>query len=386
MSHHNVTKIPFYRNAKVLPILLQTAVLLAVVLSALLLLLNFKRGLEAQNLDTSFTFLGQAAGFRIAEGLEFSPEDTYFKAFLVGLYNTFRATVLGILLASLLGLVAGTARLANNWLVNRLAYGYVEIVRSTPLLVQLIFWYFAVVLQLPNVREAFKIGPTIFLSQRGLAVPSLQAPPLFWGLCFSGIAIAVFVWRGVLRWQHMTGKNFAAPWVAVATLAVFVSAATFGLKIPLAFSIPELGTFRIQGGVTLSPEFTALLAALVFYFGAFIAEVIRGGIISVPKGQWEAARALGLSYLETLRIIILPQALKIIVPPLGNIYLNLAKASSLAIAIGYPDLFGVSATMGSQSGHSVQVMLMVLVTYLALTLLLAGGINWANRSVQVKTR
>jgi general L-amino acid transport system permease protein len=386
MPHKADQIVPFYRNAKVLPLLWQGAVLLLVVAGGVLLLLNFRRGLEAQNLDTSFDFLGRPAGFRIAEGLSFSPDDTYFRAFMVGLYNTFRATVIGMILASLLGLVAGTARLSSNWLVNRLAYGYIELVRNTPLLVQLVFWYFAVVLQLPAVRDSIKIGPHIFLSQRGLALPWLQAPASFWGLCLLGVALAVSVWSWLARRAKRSNRRTFAPLVAIVVCLTAIFLAYIDARDAIFLSIPELGTFRVQGGTTISPEFAALLAALVFYFGGFIAEVIRGGVTAVPRGQWEAARALGLGYLVTLRIIILPQAMRVIVPPLGNIYLNLAKASSLAVAVGYPDLFGVSATIGSQSGHSVQVMVMVLITYLALTLVIAGGMTLLNRRVQLRTR
>ena len=385
MTKSAETKIPFYRNAKILPILAQLGVLVAVLLGVVLLLANLRRGLEAQDLDTSFVFLGRPAGFRIAEGLSFSPEDTYFKAFLVGFYNTIRVTVFGILLATLLGLVVGTARLSSNWLVNRLAYSYVETIRNTPLLVQLVFWYFAVVLQLPHVRDAIQVG-SVYLSQRGLVIPWLQASPAFWAGVFASIILAFVVGKIVSYWREKAGRRSSAPWITLATLTIAVSIVYIIQRESFTVSVPAPGTFRIQGGATLSPEFTALLLALVVYFGAFIAEVIRGGITAVSKGQWEAARALGLGYMETLRIIILPQALKIIIPPMGNIYLNLAKASSLAVAIGYPDLFGVSATVASQSGYSVQVMLMVLVTYLTLTLVLAGGINLLNRNVQTKTR
>lgn len=378
--------VPFYRNARILPYIWQGAVLLAVIAAGVLLVLNFKRGLTAQNLDTSFGFLGRPAGFRIAEGLPFSPRDSYFKAFMVGLYNTFRATVIGILFASLVGLVVGTARLSNNWLVSRLAYSYIELVRNTPLLVQLVFWYFAVVLQLPGVRDAIKFGPNIYLSQRGLVLPWVEAPGLFWAACLVAVAVTVFLWKWLARVHMQTGRRTYAPLLATFAGAALIAVGYFGTGGGFSVSVPELGTFRISGGVTLSPEFAALLAALVFYFGGFIAEVIRGGITAVPRGQWEAARALGLGYLTTLRIIILPQAMRVIVPPLGNIYLNLTKASSLAIAVGFPDLFGVSATIGSQSGNSVQVMLMVLITYLGLTLVIAAGMNLLNHRVQLRGR
>lgn len=386
MPNANTKTVPFYRNARILPFIWQAAVLLAVLAAIVLLMFNFKRGLTAQNLDTSFGFLVRPAGFRIAEGLPFSPQDSYFKAFMVGLYNTFRATAIGILFASLVGLVVGTARLSNNWLVNRLAFAYIELVRNTPLLVQLVFWYFAVVLQLPGVRDAIKFGPNIYLSQRGLVLPWVEASALFWAACLAGLALTVLLWHRLMRVQTVTGRRTFAPLVAAVAGATLVAAGYFGTGGAFSVSVPELGTFRITGGVTLSPEFAALLAALVFYFGGFIAEVIRGGITAVPKGQWEAARALGLGYLTTLRIIVLPQAMRVIVPPLGNIYLNLAKASSLAIAVGFPDLFGVSATIGSQSGNSVQVMLMVLITYLALTLAIAGVMNLLNYRVQLRTR
>lgn len=386
MTQSKHTSVPFYRNAKVLPYLWQGAILLAVIAGVLVLLFNLKRGMESQNLDTSFDFLGRSAGFRISEGLPFSPEDTYFKAFLVGLYNTVRATVVGIVFATLIGLVVAVARLSKNWLVNRLAYFYIELMRNTPLLVQLVFWYFAVILQLPGVRDAIKFGPAVFLSQRGLVIPWIDAPAQFWWMIVVGVAISIGLWTLLNRvGPGVAGKKLGMPLALVVLIGVGF-ATYFMSGSSLSISRPELGTFRIQGGLTLSPEFTALLAALVFYFGAFIAEVVRGGVNAVPKGQWEAARALGLGYLTTLRIIILPQAMRIIVPPLGNIYLNLTKASSLAIAIGYPDLFGLSATIGSQSGFSVQVMLMVLITYLALTLTVAAGVNVLNRSVQMAGR
>ncbi|HEX7003666.1 MAG TPA: ABC transporter permease subunit [Trueperaceae bacterium] len=385
-SSGSAGQVPFYRNAKVLPYIWQGVVLLAVIAGAVLLLLNLRRGMEAQGLSTSFEFLRRPAGFRISEGLTFSPQDSYLKAFMIGLFNTFRATILGILLASLLGLIVGTARLSNNWLVNRLAFGYIELVRNTPLLVQLVFWYFAVVLQLPSVRDAIKFGPNIYLSQRGLVLPGIEAPTVFWAACLGGIVAALLLGSFLGRLQRRSGRRTFAPFVALAAGAALVAVGYYSSGKAVRLDMPVVGTFRVTGGVSLSPEFAALLAALVFYFGGFIAEVIRGGITAVPKGQWEAARALGLGYLTTLRIIILPQAMRVIVPPLGNIYLNLTKASSLAVAVGYPDLFGLSATIGSQSGNSVQVMLMVMLTYLALTLVIAAGVNLLNRRVQIRTR
>lgn len=305
--------IPFYRDTRKLALVAQGFFLVGIALLALLLFTNLMRALRQQGLDTSFDFLSRSAGFTISEGPEFFPEDTYLKAYGVGLYNTARAALLGIVLATLIGVGIGIARLSRNFLLSWLAALYVETLRNTPLLVQLVFWYFAVILKLPDVQEAIHIGPLI-VSNRGLN----------------------FSWWG--------------------------------------------------SGASLSPEFFALLLGLTVYTAAFIAEIVRAGIQAVPRGQWEAARSLGLSNRQMLTHVIMPQALRVMIPPLGNQYLNLTKNSSLAIAVGYPDLFNVAGTMINQSGRSVQVILMIMVTYLTLSLVFSAGMNWLNRRMSVETK
>jgi len=385
--------IPFYRDQRVLAVIAQAVTVLVVLAFVTWLYTNMLRGLAQQNLNTSFEFLGQRSGFEVSEGSVFgraySSDSTYLEAFGLGLFNTARIAVTGIILATLLGLVAGIGRLSSNWLVNRIALTYVEVIRNTPLLVQLVFWYFAVILQLPNVRQAVKLGPDVYLSQQGLALPWPLA-----GAAFSsylpwlavGVAAGITAWSYLARARRRSGIPNPAGWVAL--LAFLLPAALGLLATPGAVEVtrPVMGTFRLSGGANLSPEFTALLVALVVYTGAFIAEIVRAGIQAVHKGQWEAARSLGLAYGETLQLVVLPQALRVIVPPLGNQFLNLTKNSSLAVAVGYPDLFNVANTAGNQSGNSVQTFALILVTYLMLSLLLAAGTNVLNRGARLRTR
>lgn len=368
--------IPFYRDIRKLALVAQGFFLAGVALLALVLFTNLMRGLRQQGLDTSFDFLWRSAGFTIAEGPDFFPEDTYLKAYGVGLYNTVRAALLGVVLATLIGVAIGLARLSRNVLVSSLASLYVETLRNTPLLVQLVFWYFAAILKLPDIQEAIHIGPLI-VSNRGLNFPwwfPTESAPAFLLSLIAGLILAV-IW---VRWVQLGPR-----WTGV---VVFALAGAVGYRLagnPLQYSAPELGAFRASGGASLSPEFFALLLGLTAYTAAFIAEIVRAGIQAVPRGQWEAARALGLRERQVLTHVIMPQALRVMIPPLGNQYLNLTKNSSLAIAVGYPDLFNVAGTMINQSGRSVQVIVMIMVTYLTLSLVFSAGMNWLNRRMSL---
>ncbi|MGI0488993.1 amino acid ABC transporter permease [Pantanalinema rosaneae CENA516] len=289
---------------------------IAVILIVLLLAFlgsNLNRNLQQLGIRLGFGFLNSQAGFTIGETpIPYQPSDSYSRAILVGLVNSLRVILSGLVLATIVGLTAGIARLSNNWLVRQLALIYVEGLRNLPLLIQLFFWYFAIFLSLPLSDQAISwFGGLFTFSKNGVGLP---------------------------------------------------------------------------GGLQLSSEFSALLLGLALYTGAFIAEIVRSGIQSVPKGQWEAAKSLGLTFAPTMRLVILPQALRAIVPPLGNQYLNLAKNSSLAIAVGYPDLYAVSSTTFNQTGRAVEVMMLICATYLTISLIISLLLNWYNRSVQLIER
>ncbi len=367
----------------------QVLVVLVVGLVVAFIVRNFTTAMDERGLGFGFSFLGRSAGFEISESpIPYSPAATYGTAFLVGLLNTLFVSAIGIVLATILGIVIGVARISPNWLVRRIASAYVEVIRNTPLLVQLFLIYFAVFLQLPAVSQSLAFPGSIFVSQRGVFVPGPQLTSGFgvWvGFVVAGVAV-VLVARVVSRRRQDAGRPIhglrIAGWLAL--LAVVVIG--WIVAAPVAFDIPIRQRFNFVGGLALSPEFTALLTGLVLYTAAFIGEVVRGGIQAVRRGQLEAARALGLSEGDTLRLVVFPQALRIIVPPLTSQYLNLTKNSSLAIAVGYPDLFKVGQTMSNQTGQPVPVIMLVMGTYLAISLATSLLMNLYNRRVQVLER
>jgi general L-amino acid transport system permease protein len=386
------TRVPFYRDVKVLAVIAQVVFVLLVALTIWILGQNLNTNLKTRNLSTSFEFLGRTAGFQVAEGsafgVPFSSEDSYLKAITVGLYNTLRVSILGIVLATILGVVVGVARLSSNWLVNRIAVIYVEVFRNTPLLVQLIFWYFAGVLTLPKVKEAAQFGGA-YLSNQGFFMPWLVQKPdsiSFFPVWIVAIVLAVATFVFLERRRVNLGSNEPAGWIAIGVLFIVLVSGYFVLGQPLELDMPRTTNFGIAGGASLSPEFAALLIGLVVYTASFIAETVRAGIQAVNKGQWEAARAIGMSYTQTLQLIVLPQALRVIIPPLGNQYLNLTKNSSLATAIGFPDMFNVLNTAGNQSGFNLQTMLIALLVYLVLSLTISSFVNLYNRATRLKTR
>lgn len=353
--------------------------------------LIIRNSLAAHDIGFSFDFLSQSARFRISEGLTLSNShgswtlapyrgsDAYWQAFLTGLYNTIRVAVVGIVLSSVIGVLVGAGRLSTNWLVNRICFAFVELIRNTPLLVQLFFWYFAVVLKLPAISQAGNLYGFFIASQQGIYVPALiPGPGWAFGQYFvyAGIAAMLLTW-----WRYRRRGRFALGLLALA-LPWIVAAMVFGN--PLVPGFPEVGRFHAQGGLHLSPEFSALLLALIVYTAAFIAEIVRGAIQSIDKGQWEAALGLGLSEGAVMRMIILPQALRIIVPPVGNQYINLTKNTSLAIAIGYPDLFNVYGTIANQSGRSLEGILIVMAGYLLLSWIISSLVNHYNRRVMAR--
>jgi len=389
-DQHHAAVPPPWRDVRVLRVAAQVAVVIVVGLLVAFLARNFVTALSERGLGFGFGFLGRSAGFDISESpIPYSPADTYGTAFLVGLLNTLFVSFIGIILATVLGIVVGVARISPNWLVRRIASAYVEIIRNTPLLVQLFIIYFAVFLQLPSVAQSIGLGELIFLNQRGVFVPGPQLTgglPAWLVFVALGIGIMLAV-RAFARRREDAGRPIRGL-RSIGSWLVLLAVIGVGWAItgPVAFDLPVRERFNFRGGLGLSPEFSALLVGLVLYTAAFIGEVVRGGIQAVRRGQLEAARALGLSEGETLRLIVFPQALRIIVPPLTSQYLNLAKNSSLAIAIGYPDLFKVGQTMANQTGQPLPVIVMVMATYLAISLLISLFLNLYNRRVQVLER
>jgi general L-amino acid transport system permease protein len=390
MAEHRKV-VPFWRDERMLKVLAQIAFVILVLAIGLWALSNYRE----RGLTFTFGFLDEEASFHLAEGIPFSPTDSYARAFLVGVVNTIRVASLGIVLATLLGLVTGIARLSDNWLVSRIASVYIEIIRNTPLLVQLFFLYFAVILKLPQLKKQDEItaitlpGPT-YLSNRGLAMPRLRPSESFgswWPFLVLAFVVAVVLMILRARGMQRTGRpNFNFLWVVVAFLAVPATGWLVAPGNPLVLDVPAIKGLRVEGGTALSPEFVALTLGLVVYTGAFIAEVVRAGILSVPRGQTEAARAQGFTNGQILRLIVLPQALRVIIPPLISQYLNLTKNSSLAIGIGFLDLYAVSTTMLNQSGRVVEVFLMIMASYLTMSLSISLVMNVVNRRIQIVER
>jgi general L-amino acid transport system permease protein len=380
----------FWRDDRFIQAAVQVIVVAVVAGLLYLAFRNMADSLARQGVTLGFGFLENAAGFDLGESLiPYSNSDTFARALLAGLLNTLLVSALGIALSTVLGVAVGIARLSGNWLVNRLAWLFVELMRNVPLLVLLIFIYTAFFLKLPRVRQAISVGP-IYLSNRGVAIPWGE-PTESWSLylaCFAGaVVVAVLVVFGLRWWQARSGRPKP---IALPALAVWLGLAAIGWFIlpqpPLRLTQPEIAGFNFKGGRTLTPEFMALLLGLVIYTAGFIGEVVRAGIQSVPKGQIEAARALGLNGRRTLQLIIFPQALRVIVPPLTSQYLNLTKNSSLAVAIAYPDLFGVAGTVINQTGRAVEVIAIVMIVYLSVSLFTSVLMNWYNRRVRLVER
>lgn len=378
-------KIPFWRDIRVLRVLFQGVFLLGVILLLVVLYTNMLKGLRALGLTLNFNFLQNEAGFDISEGIRYDPSDMYLKAFWVGILNTLKVSLIGIVCATLLGLLFGIARLSSNWLIRTIAAVYVECFRNIPLLLQILFWYTAVVAQLPRVRESVTLFDSVFINNRGIYLPSPEPTSgLKTWIWFLGVGLLLAAILYVVRWrklQRLERPGFRAKWALPALVIVSLCGWFLTPVRPFTLDFPVLRGFNFTGGFSFSPEFSALLIGLSMYTGAFIAEVVRSGIQAVVKGQREAARSIGLKEGQALRLIVLPQAVPIIVPPLTSQYLNLAKNSSLAVAIAFPDLFHVGNTMMNQTGQSIPVFAMVMASYLVMSLTTSAAMNWYNRRI-----
>jgi general L-amino acid transport system permease protein len=351
---------------------------------------NTATNLEQRRIATGFDFLGTVAGIPIGEHLvPYDPSvNTYGRAVLVGILNTLLVTVVGVVLITVLGTAIGIASLSGNWLLSRLCIVYVEVMRDIPLLLHLLFWY-AILLTLPPVREAMTVLPGVFLSNGGLMIPLLVWEGAHTGFMLALAAGAVATWlagRRATAVQFATGIRPRVWPVAVVALVVVPVGVWALMGAPFALEMPVKGRFRFSGGGSISPEFMALMIGLVLYHAAFAAEIVRSGILSVPSGQWEAGGALGLKRGTMLRQIVLPQALRVIIPPMTSTYLGIAKNSSLAVAIGYPDLVSIVNTTLNQTGQAIEGIALIMGVYLSISLSISLFMNWYNARIALVER
>jgi general L-amino acid transport system permease protein len=363
--------------------LYQTLTVVAIVAFGVWVALNLFNNLERMGIRTGFEFLNQEAGFQISLALiPFTEASSYGRAIVVATINTVFLSAIAIVLSTMIGFVIGIARLSENWLLARLMAAYVELFRNLPLLLQIFFVYFAVLRPLPGPRQSVALFDAFFLNNRGLYMPAPVMLPGFWLVAVAGVAavaavVALAIWAR--RRQNLTGRPFPTIRCALLILIGVPLLAAYAAGFPIGWDVPRLAGFNFAGGLSLIPEFVAMVVALATYHAAFVAEIVRSGILAVKRGQVEAARALGLSRGQIYRRIVIPQALRVIVPPLTNQYLNLMKGTALAAAIGYPELMHVlSGAVMTQTGQAIEVMAILFAIYLAISLVIAMFMNWYN--------
>jgi len=383
-------KIPFLRDPAKLAILYQILTLVTVVLLSYYLVSNTLANLERQSISTGFGFLDREASFEIGEALiKYSSADSYGRALMVGFLNTLMVSFIGIILTVFLGTILGIARLSTNWLLVKLSGIYIELFQDIPILLQLFFWYAFFYEILPSPRQALNPISGVFLCNRGLifGVPEWHVAYKFAFVAFLIACVAIFFLR---RWaakrQAISGKIFPVLRVSLVIIIGLPLLTWFVCGAPTKMNVPHLAGFNFKGGVYISPEFAALLLGLVLYTAAFVAEVVRAGIQSVGKGQTEAAKSIGLKPGQVLNLVILPQALRVIVPPLTSQMLNLTKNSSLAVAIGFPDFVSVAGTTINQTGQAIEGVALIMTVYLIFSLSTSAVMNWYNKKIALVER
>ncbi len=389
-GEETVGAIPFYRDPKLRGLLLQGLLCVAIGLLAYGAVHNAAENLARAKIASGFGFLDVTAGFDIGQTLiDYSSQaSTYGRAFWVGLLNTLLVAGIGIVLATVIGFAVGIARLSKNFLVERLAAAYVELIRNVPLLLQLLFWYNAVLKALPEVTASVQVPGGFILNNRGLFTPR----PLFADgsqifVVLAGAAVFAAAFNIIAGRVERLQRAFVVRFAVTVMIAVGVPVASFlAAGAPFAFEYPEIGRFNVRGGAELLPEFVALLLGLSIYTAAFIAEVVRAGLKAVSPGQTEAAQALGLHRMQTLRLVVIPQAMRVIIPPLTSQYLNLTKNSSLAVAIGYPDLVQIAGTVLNISGQAVEVVVITMAVYLSFSLITSVAMNVYNARYAIVER
>ena len=382
--------VPFFNDPKKRSIIFQIATLLMVGLLGFYLISNTITNLKKQSIATGVGFLQKEAAFEIGESpIAYSAADTYGRALVVGFLNTLIVSFVGIIITIILGTAIGIARLSTNWLVSKLAAGFIELFQDIPVLLQLFFWYAFFYNILPPPRQAWNPVLGVFLSKRGLVFAVPESHPVFKTMAIAIIVACVviyFLHRWARQRQARTGQPFPIFRVSLVILIGFPMLTWMLGGAPTAMNVPVLQGFNFQGGTNISPEFTALLLGLILYTAAFVAEVVRAGIQSVSKGQTEAAMSLGLRPVRVLKLVVLPQALRVIIPPLTSQMLNLTKNSSLAVAIGYPDFVSVAGTTINQTGQAIEGVALMMIVYLTLSLLTSAFMNWYNKKMKLVER
>jgi general L-amino acid transport system permease protein len=382
---------PIY-DPKVRSIAYQVILCAVIVFLAYSAVRNAADNLARAKIASGFGFWNQTAGFDISQTLiEYTAQSgTYGRAFWIGLLNTLLVAAIGIVLATVVGFLVGIARLSRNWLMAKLSAGYVELIRNVPLLLQLLFWYNAVLKALPDLRDSWSLPGSIYLNNRGFFSPApvFQSGMEFVFAAFVVGVIGAFAFRiWARKRQEATGQQAPVFLVMLALIVGLPIVAFFVAGMPATLEFPEKGRFNIRGGLEILPELVALLIGLTLYTGAFIAEVVRAGILAVSKGQTEAAGALGLRTGPTLQLVVIPQAMRVIIPPLTNQYLNLTKNSSLAVFVGYPDLVQIfTGTVLNQTGQAVEVVMITMAVYLSISLVTSTAMNWYNSRIALVER
>ena len=382
--------VAFWYDPRKRSILYQLGVFVMVGLLGYYLVSNTIANLERQAIATGFGFLEKDASFEIGESvISYSAADSYLRALLVGVLNTLLVSFIGIILTVILGTFIGILRLSTNWLVAKLAAVYIEVFQDIPVLLQLFFWYALFYEVLPSPRQAMSPFRGVFMSNRGfvMAIPEYAPAHMFMAIAFlTGCLVVFFLRRWARKRQAKTGKSFPVFRASLGVLIGLPLLAWLAGGAPTAMNVPQLKGFNFQGGLNISPEFSALLLGLVLYTAAFVAEVVRAGIQAVSKGQREAAMSIGLKPTQVLNLVILPQALRVIIPPLTSQMLNLTKNSSLAVAIGYPDFVSVAGTAINQTGQALEGVAMIMIVYLCFSLSTSAFMNWYNKKVALVER
>ncbi|MDO6683488.1 amino acid ABC transporter permease [Oceanobacter sp. 5_MG-2023] len=381
----------FYNNPRFRALFYQLLLVIGIGYLVFLIISNTLANMESRGIQTGFDFLSTTAGFDILMTLvDYDATHTYFDTFIVGLLNTILVGAIGIVLSTIIGFLMGVAYFSSNWLVQRLSVVYVEIFRNIPLLLQIFFWYFAVLAALPSARNSYSLGDAFFLNIRGLYLPKLISEPGA-GLVYGSIVAAIIGVFALYRWakrkQELEGVQLPVLRLSLALLIGLPLLATLLSGIPFTLDYPQLKGFNFRGGITVIPELMALAVALSIYTGAFIAEAVRAGIQAVPHGQTEAARSIGLKDSQIMKLIVVPQAMRVIVPMLNSEYQSLVKNSTLATAIGYPDLFTVFVgTSLNQTGQAIEIVFMTLAVYFAINMTISFTMNWFNSKVSLAER
>ncbi len=385
-----IESIPFWHDPSKRALVYQVLALGLVLTLGYYLFAVTQANLRRQSIATGFSFIGREAGFEIGEPLiSYSSADSYARALFVGVLNTLKVSLVGIVMTIILGTVVGVARLSSNWLLSRLAAAYIEVLQNIPVLLQLYFWYAIFHDSLPGPRQSLHPVAGLFLNNRGFYFPIPVAHPAYARMGIALLAAGVLVYmlqRWARRRQDRTGQPFPVWSVAAGIVGGLPAMAWLLSGAPTALNVPRLAGFNFEGGLSVSPEFAALLLGLVLYTSAFVAEVVRAGIQAISRGQTEAAMSVGLRPNQVLTLIILPQALRVIIPPLTSQMLNLTKNSSLAVAIGYPDLVSVANTTINQTGQAIEGVAIIMIVYLFFSLLTSAFMNWYNKKMALVER